>query len=368
MKNNETDSAFLNKSEEENFYNFFMSELKNNFGISYGGIFYKNSNEDSLVYEISFSKSLKLHKLKIPLKIEKSTIGCLLLKKDAPFSKEEKLKIREYSISLTEKIKDFEISKIYQNQLKILQSAIVQKNDNEKKLKEKNEELVKTDKIRTKFLSNVSHELRTPLNSIIGFSTALKNEMIGALNEKQKNYANKILISAIHLSGLINDILDITKLESGEMKVNLALHFPSLIIDEVINIIEPLAFDKNIKIKTDFKYQKQINIDYLKFKQIIYNLLGNAIKFSHPNSKIIISTSNKNDKTYIKIKDFGIGIDKKDQKRIFEKFVQLDNIYMKDYSSTGLGLTITSELVKIQNGKIKVKSELNKGSEFILEF
>lgn len=368
MKNNLINSAFLNEIEEKNFYKTFLLSLKNNFKISYGGIFYKKNKEESLIYEEIYDNKSDLKQLKILLKIENSTIGYLLLKKEIKFSKEETKEIKEISVFLAEKIKEFEISKIYQNQLLILQNAIIKKNEAEKKLKEKNEKLIETDKIRTKFLSNTSHELRTPLNSIIGFSTALKDEMLGPLNEKQKNYANKILTSAIHLTGLINDILDMTKLEAGEMKVNTALNNPVSIINEVINIIEPLANDKNIKIKTDFKFEGEIYLDYSKFKQIMYNLIGNAIKFSHNNSNIIISTLKKNNKTMIKVKDFGIGIDKKDQKRIFEKFVQLDNIYSKNYSSTGLGLTITNELIKLQDGKIKVISELNKGSEFIIEF
>lgn len=192
--------------------------------------------------------------------------------------------------------------------------------------------------------------------------------MVGDLNEKQKNYANKILSSAIHLTGLINDILDMTKIESKGMKLNLAKNNPSNIIKEVINIIEPLANEKNIKIETNFKFEGEIFLDYIKFRQIIYNLTGNAIKFSHKNSKIVISTKQKNGKVIISIKDFGVGIDKKDYTKIFEKFVQLDNIYTKTYSSTGLGLTITKEFVNMQNGTIKLKSKLNKGSEFILEF
>ena len=237
-----------------------------------------------------------------------------------------------------------------------------------KLLEEQNEKLIETDKIRSEFLANISHELRTPLNSIIGFSTALKDEMPGPMNEKQKSYANKILSSAIHLTGLINDILDMTKIESKAMKLNIQKHCPTDIIKEVINIIEPLAKEKNIKIETDFKYEETISVDFIKFRQIMYNLIGNAIKFSHQNSKIKISTSNFKNAATIKVRDFGIGIAKKDLKRIFDKFVQLDNIYTKKYSSTGLGLTITKELVKLHNADISVRSEINKGSEFILKF
>ena len=217
-------------------------------------------------------------------------------------------------------------------------------------------------------MANVSHELRTPLNSIIGFSTALKDEMLGKLNEKQKNYTNKILTSAIHLTGLINDILDMTKIEAKGMKLNLAFFSPVGTIKEVINIIEPLANEKNIQIELINKFEGEIFIDYQKLKQIIYNLLGNAIKFSYENSKVIIKIYKKEKNVYIEIKDFGIGIEKKNHDKVFEKFVQLDNIYTKKYSSTGLGLTITKEFVKMLGGEINLKSELNKGTTFILKF
>ena len=265
-------------------------------------------------------------------------------------------------------IKDFEFQKIIQSQLLILQDAILAKNEATKKLSEQNEKLIEIDKIRSEFLANVSHELRTPLNSIIGFSTALKDEMIGSLNEKQKNYASKILSSAIHLSGLINDILDMTKIESQGMKINLAKIDPNLIIKEVLNIIEPLSNEKAILVETKLDLKEEILLDYTKFRQIMYNLIGNAIKFSHPNSKVIVKTKKIKDVAMISVKDFGIGIDKKDHKKIFEKFVQLDNVYTKTYSSTGLGLTITSEFVKMMNGIIKIKSEPEKGSEFIVKF
>ena len=300
--------------------------------------------------------------------MQDSVIGYFLFVKKENFTKQEKEKAKKVCLEISYIIKDFEISKIFQNQLSILQSAIVEKNLATKKLEEQNEKLIETDKIRSEFLANVSHELRTPLNSIIGFSTALKDEMLGKLNEKQKNYTNKILTSAIHLTGLINDILDMTKIEAKGMKLNLAFFSPVGTIKEVINIIEPLANEKNIQIELINKFEGEIFIDYQKLKQIIYNLLGNAIKFSYENSKVIIKIYKKEKNVYIEIKDFGIGIEKKNHDKVFEKFVQLDNIYTKKYSSTGLGLTITKEFVKMLGGEINLKSELNKGTTFILKF
>ncbi len=371
MQNKLINSAFLNETSETSFYEKFFSTLKEEFEIVFGGIYYKNEKSPVFVYS---DKAKEVNpqnapfKLSLQIKLENSIIGKIVLIKNTSFSAPEKKEIKKFISFLPEKIKNFEVSKIFKNQLDILQSAIIEKSRAAKTLVQKNEQLIEADKIRTEFLSNISHELRTPLNTIIGFSTALKDEMIGDLNEVQKKYANKILSSAIHLTGLINDILDMTKIEAGKMKVNKRKQNPIPVILEVINMTEPLANEKNIKLQQNFKSEKEFSFDCTKLRQIMYNLIGNAIKFSYENSKIIVSTSYKNEKFYIKVKDFGIGIDKKEQKHIFEKFVQLDNIYTKKYSSTGLGLTITENLVKLQGGKITVKSAPKKGTEFTVEF
>ena len=368
-----------NFKESDLFYSDCFVKLKQEFEFDCCAVFYKTTGGCKLHCKAYYSNEFKnysyslkredgLFKLKIPIKMQNSVIGYFLFIKKSSFSLKEKEKANEACYKIANIIKDFEISKIFQNQLSILQSAIVEKNILTKKLEEKNRELIKTDKIRTEFLANVSHELRTPLNSIIGFSTALKDEMPGKLNKKQKDYANKILSSAINLTGIVNDILDMTKIEAGGMKLNLIQQNPGEIIREVINTIEPLAAEKNIFIDFTDNFKGKILIDYIKFGQIIYNLAGNAIKFSHNDSKIQISTYKKGDCAYISVKDFGIGIDKKNHKKIFEKFVQLDNVYTKKYSSTGLGLTITDELVKLQNGKITLKSAPMKGTVFTLKF
>ena len=373
MDTNLITSAFLNVEQD-----YFM-ELKSEIDFLLCGFFHKSIKSYRLKYSYSCSKEIPkdtlttdkpngFYTLKIPVKILGNTMGYFLLLRKEKFKKEEKQKLDTISKKYSNRIKDYEISKIFQNQLLILQDAILQKNEATKKLKEQNEKLIETDKIRTEFLSNISHELRTPLNSIIGFSSAMKEGLTGKLNDKQQNFINKILASSIHLTGLINDILDMTKIESKAMKLNLKETDINQTIKETINVIEPLGYEKGIKIETNLKLKDNILTDEQKFRQIMFNLLGNAIKFSHKNSKVVVSTSKLKDCAIIKVKDFGIGIDKKDHKKIFEKFVQLDNIYTKTCSSTGLGLTITNELVKMQNGTISLKSSLNKGAEFTIKF
>lgn len=373
-----TNSAFLQtKKQDINFYGTFLKEIKNDVDFDLGEFYRKEKNKNELICSVSslnkkekeiLKNKNKTGSIKIQIKIKNASAFYFLLLRKTPFSKNEKALINKAAKSYTSKIEEFELAKIFQNQLSILQDAIMEKNLTTKELIEKNEKLIQTEKIRTEFLANVSHELRTPLNAIIGFSTALKDEMLGELNEKQKSYANKILSSAIHLTGLINDILDMTKIEAGAATLNLKKVSPVFAINEVINTLEPLLSEKSLVIKKNFKFQDEILLDYTKFMQIVYNILGNAIKFSHPNSEIIISTQKQKDKILIKIKDFGVGIEKKYQKKIFDKFFQLENIYSKNYLSGGLGLTITSEFVRLLGGKIKLKSELGVGSEFVLEF
>ena len=167
---------------------------------------------------------------------------------------------------------------------------------------------------------------------------------------------------------MINEILDLSKLEANAMKFNPTEINPSQVIQEVINILEPLYKNKNIKVVFNSKFDGSINADYQKLQQILYNLLSNAIKFTHENGKIEISQSSLKNDYILKIKDNGVGIDKKYHSKIFKKFVHLDNIYAKKQNSTGLGLPITKELVKLHNGKITLESEVDKGTTFTMEF
>ena len=187
------------------------------------------------------------------------------------------------------------------------------------------------------------------------------------MNEKQAEYIKDIHISSLHLLNMINEILDISKIESKSMNLALASLKPAIVINEVIEILSPLSNNKKISVEYDNKFEHKIEADYQKFRQILYNLLSNAIKFTRENGKIVVRTYEKNDKFYLEVQDNGVGIDKKYHKKIFTKFVHFSNIYAKNESSTGLGLTITKELVKLHKGKITFTSELDKGTTFVVE-
>ena len=264
-------------------------------------------------------------------------------------------------------LKDMELSNVFKIQLQALKDGIIEKNKAYKTIKEQNEKILETDKVKNEFLANVSHELRTPLNSILGFSDILSTQLYGNLNSKQEEYINDIKVSATHLLGMINEILDMSKIEANAMKIVKSAFWISRAVDEVSNILHPLAQKKNITLVKHMPVDFEVFADYQKIQQILYNLVSNAIKYSPENNDVEISINADEDKFTIAVHDNGIGIDKKYHGKIFAKFVQLDSAYTKKESSTGLGLTITKELVELHGGKISVISEINNGSTFVVE-
>lgn len=332
------------------FFNFFNSKNK------YQEI---KTKKDNLLYSNTlFSK----------LAIKESVFGIIVLSSDRIMTPEIKTSFFALSQIISYKIKDYELNEVFKIQLKALQEAMTEKQEAYEIIKKQHKKLQELDKTKNLFLANISHELRTPLNAIIGFSQALDSKIFGDLNEKQAEYIKDIQISSLHLLGMINEILDISKLEAHAMKFSPIELNPSQTIQEVVNILEPLYENKNITVKFNPNFECKIKADYQKFQQILYNLLSNAIKFTKEKGEIEIIQSKKDKNYTLKIKDNGIGIDKKFHNKIFKKFVHINNVYSKNQNSTGLGLTITKELVKLHKGKISLESEVNKGTTFILEF
>lgn len=279
----------------------------------------------------------------------KTIIYGIAVFEDGEFDENSKNILNAFTKIISYKIKDEELSEVFKTQLKTLSEAIT---------KSKTAEKIKTD-----FIANVSHELRTPLNAIIGFSDLLQNKRIGELNEKQTGYVKDIQASSINLLGMINEILDISKLENSSTQLVKQTFDISMVINEVTTLLYPLFEKKNIKLIKNIE-EFEINADYQKIKQVLFNLLSNALKFTKNKIKIIVQKIDS--KVVIKVIDNGIGIEKKNQKKIFNKFTQINDYSTKNESSTGLGLTISKEFIKLHNGKIEVESELNKGATFII--
>jgi PAS domain S-box-containing protein len=233
-------------------------------------------------------------------------------------------------------------------------------------LEEQNRRVQEATRLKSEFLANMSHELRTPLNGIIGFSEFLIDEKPGALNAKQREYLNDILNSGKHLLQLINDVLDLAKVEAGKMEFYAELFSVKNAIDEVCSVITPTANKKQITIRLDIQSEvNSIMLDQAKFKQILYNLLSNAIKFTNPEGRVEIQVSVE-DGSSLKMQatDTGIGIKKEDFSRLFKEFEQLDSSLARLYEGTGLGLALTKKLIDLQQGTISVESEFGKGSCF----
>ncbi len=318
-----------------------------------------------------FKKSLlgyeNYNTILIKLAIKGSSYGFVLLAREEEYTSEEISKLNALVCAYSYTLKDKELGEVFKMQLKILQDTIIEKELAKKTIEKQHKKLIELDKLKNNFLANTSHELRTPLNAIIGFSQALSCKIFGDLNDKQAEYIKDIHVSSLHLLNMINEILDISKIESKTIKLNLMEIRTDIVIKEVVEILSPLTDKKSISLTFENSFEGKLRADYQKFRQILYNLLSNAIKFTQEGGKIVIRTYEQNGKFYLEVEDNGIGIDKKYQNKIFTKFVHFSNIYSKNESSTGLGLTITKELVKLHKGKISLKSEVNKGTTFKVE-
>lgn len=300
------------------------------------------------------------------LAIRETVFGFLLVGRPHEFKKTDLTIIDSITSVLSYKIKDLELSNVFKIQLKALKNAVQETNDAYRTIKSQNKKIVAADKVKNEFLASVSHELRTPLNAIIGFSDILTSQVYGDLNDKQVTYVKDIQIAGIQLLGMVNEILDISKIEANAIKLVKRYFEVSRPVIETCNILMPLIKNKNINLSYHIDKDIDIFADYQKIQQVLYNLLSNAIKYTPDKGSIVITVTNTAKKVRFSIKDSGIGIDKKDQKRIFGKFVQLEDAFYKKETSTGLGLTITKQLVEMHKGTIKIISEKGKGAEFIV--
>jgi len=230
---------------------------------------------------------------------------------------------------------------------------------------------------KSQFLANMSHELRTPLNAIIGFSEILADKTFGDLNDRQLKYSNNILNSGRHLLQLINDILDLAKVEAGRVELMRNTFSVAKALLEVQAIVKTLANKKHISL--EFKTAPDLPslfADEAKFKQVMYNLLSNAIKFTPDGGKILVTAAAQNNPgsdsspadefLRVAVRDTGIGIKVNDQERVFKEFEQVDSSYGRQQQGTGLGLALTKRLVEMHGGRIWVESEgvEGKGSTF----
>jgi len=234
-----------------------------------------------------------------------------------------------------------------------------------REIEEKSRQIEAANRHKSEFLANMSHELRTPLNAIIGFSEVLQEKLFGELNEKQTEYNADILTSGQHLLSLINEILDLSKVEAGRMELELATFDLPLAIDNARTFVRERATKHgiNLDVTVDERLGEFVG-DERKIKQILLNLLSNAVKFTPEGGRISITANKTDHGAEISVSDTGIGIAPEDQPRIFEEFRQVGSDYAHKTEGTGLGLTLAKKFVELHGGKIWVTSALGKGSTF----
>jgi signal transduction histidine kinase len=232
-------------------------------------------------------------------------------------------------------------------------------------IQDKSRQLEIANKHKSEFLANMSHELRTPLNAIIGFSDVMLNGMAGPMTDEQKEFAADIRDSGKHLLTLINDILDLSKIEAGRMELDVAPFDLPMAMQNAMTLVQGRAERSGIRLETLIAptvsdYQG----DERKFKQIVINLLSNAVKFTPEGGKVTLAAARVNGAYSISVKDTGIGIAAGDQEKIFEEFKQVGTDYARKAEGTGLGLTLTRKLVELHGGTITVESAPGSGSTF----
>ncbi len=352
---------------EDNFEAVVFGVIDRIFSINSGYIFYNNSDEFILKY--SYNSALKsdicslaefehlvseLNCLVTDLCIEGVSYAKLVVFVSGKITDKEIRVFESVSAIVSNLVKDLEINAILKMQVDAL-------NEGMEELVLANKRILAAEQNKNEFFANVSHQLRSPLNSIIGFADILNSEFVGKLNDKQKDYISDIKISGIKLLEMVNEVLDISKLESNAMKLFKQRFNIQQNIQEVLNILKPLYMQKGIIVKNDVSVDVEMFGDYQKLQQVFFNIVSNAVKFSNIGGEIRISSCIINNQVQISVKDNGIGIDKKFHKKIFKKFQQIS---AQDSSSTGLGLTIADKITRLHRGKILLDSELGQGAKF----
>ncbi len=224
---------------------------------------------------------------------------------------------------------------------------------------------------KSQFLANISHEFRTPLNAIIGFSELMIEGHAGPLNTKQSRYTQNILISGKHLLDMINDILDLSKVEAGKFEIQPVWLPVKPLLAEVFQVIDSINRTKNVIIKLDVQDGLvSVYADPMRLKQILVNLLNNAVKFNRPNGNVMLRMSFSEEDGPIlicQISDTGVGIPPEKLSHMFQEFYQANTSYTRSHEGTGLGLALTKRLVELHGGRISLESKVNQGTTVTFE-
>jgi signal transduction histidine kinase len=227
------------------------------------------------------------------------------------------------------------------------------------------DELETASRHKSEFLASMSHELRTPLNAVIGFSEVLREEMFGPVNEKQAEYLDDIISSGSHLLSLINDVLDLSKVEAGQVELEVGPFSLREALERGVVMVREQATEEGVRVELSAGPEVDVvEGDERRIKQVIFNLLSNAVKFTPTGGEVDVSALRVNGEVKVSVADTGPGIAPGDHERVFEEFQQTD-AGLEQHEGTGLGLALSKRLVELHGGRIWLESELGKGSTFV---
>ena len=273
------------------------------------------------------------------------------------------------SLHVIASVRDITERKQVEDRIRILReqytAELTAKNE---QLEARNQEVERANRLKNEFLASMSHELRTPLHTIIGFSELLTEQLEGPLNNKQQRFVGHILQDARHLLELINEILDISKIESGRVELKYEEFNFAQSMDEVLAGIRQHAVVKNIRLENRNSFHGNLYADRVRIKEVFYNLLNNAVKFTPEGGAVWIESTADDKHLQVLVCDTGIGIPENEHIAIFDKFYQIENTMGRGHEGTGLGLAITKHLVEIHQGSISVESYPGRGSKFKVMF
>lgn len=275
----------------------------------------------------------------------------------------------EGSLHVIASVRDITERKLVEDRIRILReqytAELTAKNE---QLEARNLEIEQANRLKDEFLASMSHELRTPLHTIIGFSELLTEQLEGSLNQKQHRFVGHILQDARHLLELINEILDISKIESGRLELKCETFDVGQCVDEVLAALRHQAATKTITLESRNSSQTALYADRMRVKEILYNLLSNAVKFTPEGGAVWVESAQDSEFLQVSVCDTGIGIPEEERSSIFDKFYQIEGSRRVGREGTGLGLAITKHLVELHGGVIGVESRLGQGSRFKLTF
>ncbi|TMC47990.1 MAG: response regulator [Chloroflexi bacterium] len=299
--------------------------------------------------------------LVMPLESPRHTVGALTVarRQVQPFTQVEQALVQ---ILANQAAISIDNASLYAAQTNQLAEIATQKRD----LEVANVQIREISRLKSEFLANMSHELRTPLNAILGFSEILKDNLAGELSPEQRQEClENIHASGKHLLELVNDVLDLSKIEAGRMELSYESFQVGSAFREVHNVIRSLSERRNLELGMDIAPRElEVRADKSKFKQVMYNLLSNAIKFTDPGGKVWVRARSVDSELVVEVGDTGVGIAPEHQELVFTEFFQVDTPTTRQAQGTGLGLALTRRLVQLHGGFIGVESSRGHGSVF----